>query len=122
MTGLRTLAARMESGIGLTVAMQAMNLLDHLQPVEGLGPVGEVRLVPDPASFVILPYAEGQAAMMCDLMTLDGGPWDACPRSFLKRQIARLAERNLQLQAAIEGEFLLAYDDGGRLVPIDEAL
>ncbi|HKC74345.1 MAG TPA: glutamine synthetase family protein [Chloroflexota bacterium] len=122
MTGLRTLAARMTSGIGLTVAMQAMNMLDHLQAVEGLGPVGEVRLVPDPASFVLLPYAEGQGAMMCDLMTLDGRPWGACPRSFLKRQIARLAEHDLQLQAAVEGEFLLAYDDDGRLVPVDEAL
>ena len=93
MTGLRTLAARMTSGIGLTVAMQAMNMLDHLQPVAGMGPVGEVRLVPDPASFVLLPYAEGQGAMMCDLMTLDGRPWGACPRSFLKRQIGRASCR-----------------------------
>ena len=29
-------------------AMQAMNALDQLQPVEGMGPVGEIRLVPDP--------------------------------------------------------------------------
>src|SRR2546430_1394629 len=121
MTGLRTLATRMTSGIGLTVAMQAMNMLDHLQPVAGMGPVGEVRLVPDPASFVLLPYAEGQSAMMCDLMTLDGRPWGACPRSFLKRQIARLAEYDLQLQAAFEGEVLLAYDDSQRLVPLDDA-
>src|SRR5579871_4104495 len=71
MTSLRGLAARMESGIGLTVAMQAMNMLDHLQPVDGLGPVGEVRLVPDPASFVTLPYAPRQGAMLCDLMDLD---------------------------------------------------
>ena len=41
------LEGRLESGIGLTVGMQAMNDLDQLQPVEGMGPVGEVRLVPD---------------------------------------------------------------------------
>ena len=33
------LEGRIESGIGLTVAMQAMNGLDQLQPVEGMGPV-----------------------------------------------------------------------------------
>ena len=49
------LVSRLESGIGLTVAMQAMNMLDQLQPVEGMGPVGEIRLVPDPDSFVVLP-------------------------------------------------------------------
>ena len=34
------LEGRIRAGIGLTVAMQAMNGLDHLQPVEGMGPVG----------------------------------------------------------------------------------
>ena len=39
---------RIDDGIGLTKAMQAMNMLDQLAPVEGMGPVGEIRLVPDP--------------------------------------------------------------------------
>jgi Glutamine synthetase N-terminal domain len=43
----RGLEGRLRTGIGLTVGMQAMNALDQLQPVEGMGPVGEVRLVPD---------------------------------------------------------------------------
>lgn len=34
--------------MGLAVAMQAMNMLDQLTPVEGLGTVGEIRLKPDP--------------------------------------------------------------------------
>lgn len=123
MSNIRGLADRMTSGIALTVAMQAMNMLDHLQSVDGLGPVGEVRLTPDPASFVRLPYASGQGAMMCDLLTLDGSPWGACPRSFLKRQIARAAERGLHLQAAFECEFTLgSTDDEGNLVPIDQDL
>ena len=54
------LAQRMHTGVGLTVAMQAMNSLDQLQPVEGMGPVGEVRLVPDPDTFTVLPYAAHQ--------------------------------------------------------------
>ncbi|MBV8168798.1 MAG: glutamine synthetase, partial [Alphaproteobacteria bacterium] len=64
------LVERMQGGIGLTVAMPAMNMLAQLQPVEGLGPVGEIRLVPDPESYAPLPYAAGSAAMMANMTTL----------------------------------------------------
>ena len=98
-------------------------MLDQLQPVEGLGPVGEIRLVPDPESFVVLPYAPHAAAMMCDMLTLERTPWGACPRTFLKRQIARAAEQGLTVQAALEGEFsLLREDEPGVYAPIDDAL
>src|SRR5579859_7426363 len=60
-TALPGLADRLRNGIGLTVAMMAMNSLDQLQAVEGMGPVGEIRLVPDLDSFTTLPYADGQA-------------------------------------------------------------
>ena len=89
------LEKRLVSGIGLTTAMQAMNLLDQLQPVEGFGPVGEIRLVPDQGSFVLLPYAPHSAAMMCDMLTLERQPWGACPRTFLQRMIARAAEQGI---------------------------
>jgi len=56
-TGLSRLGERLETGIGLTVAMQAFSMLDRLAPVQGMGPVGEIRLVPDPESFVVAPYA-----------------------------------------------------------------
>src|SRR5206468_10357795 len=62
-THVESLGARLTDGIGLTVAMQAMNMLDQLQPVEGLGPVGEIRLIPDPRTFTVLPYAPHAAAM-----------------------------------------------------------
>ena len=60
------LPARMVTGIGHTVAMMAMSMLDHLQPVDGMGPVGEVRIMPDPATFVPLPYAPDTDAMLAD--------------------------------------------------------
>lgn len=121
------LASRIDSGQGVTVAMQAMNMLDQLQPVEGMGPVGEFRLVPDPESFVILPYAPNSAAMMSDMIQLDRTPWAACPRSFLKRQIGRAAEQGMTVQAAFEGEFSLfrKEGDGSKMehyVPIDTGL
>src|SRR5262245_5704651 len=94
---------RVRDGIGLTVAMQAMNMLDQLTLVEGMGPVGEIRLVPDPATFTILPYAPHGAAMTSDMRTLEGSPWDACPRSFLKRQIGRASCRERVEIAGIAG-------------------
>jgi len=116
------LKGRLESGIGLTVAMQAMNGLDQLQPVDGLGPVGEVRLVPDLGTFRVLPYAPRAGALLTDHVALDGEPAAVCQRSFLKRMEARLAERGLVLRAAFENEFSLATQENGRYVPVDSGL
>jgi glutamine synthetase len=117
------LEGRLRAGIGLTVAMQAMNSLDQLQPVEGMGPVGEVRLVPDPETFRVLPYAPASGAVIVDQIGLDGEPAAVCQRSFLKRQVARLAERGSVLEASFENEFTLAVrDEGGGFRPVDESL
>jgi glutamine synthetase len=127
-TSRARLAERMRTGIGLTVAMQAMSMLDELQPVAGLGPVGEIRLVPDPDTFVTLPYAPGAGAMVADMVRLDGEPWEACPRAFLKTALRELEGEGLALVAAYEPEFTLgrrvADPDGGpdRLVPVDDSL
>jgi glutamine synthetase len=119
---LRGLEDRIRTGIGLTVAMQAMNNLDGLQPVDGMGPVGEIRLVPDPETFRVLPYAPRLGAMLVDHVTLDGEPAAVCQRSFLKRMEARLAERGSRLEVAFENEFSLATVVDGAFVPIDSGL
>jgi glutamine synthetase len=116
------LAGRIESGIGLTVAMQAMNALDQLQPVEGMGPVGEIRLVPDPDTFRALPYAPRMGAMLVDHVQLDGEPAPVCQRTFLKQMEDRLAERSQRLEVAFENEFSLATRADGEFVPIDSGL
>ena len=99
--------------MGLTVAMQAFNMLDHLVPFDGMGPVGEVRVIPDPSSFKFLPYSPRAAAMVADLLTNDGQPWAACPRSFLKRMIANAATHGLVVEAALENEFILCREVNG---------
>ena len=128
-TSRARLAERLQTGIGLVTGMQAMSMLDELAPVAGLGPVGEIRLVPDPGSFVTLPYAPGAAAMTADMVRLDGQPWEACPRAFLKRAVAELAAEGYALVAAFEPEFTLGRrvpgdGPGGpdRLVPVDQSL
>jgi glutamine synthetase len=121
-SALRGLEARLESGIGLTVGMQAMSSLDQLQSVEGLGPVGEVRLVPDLETFRVLPYAPHSGALLADLVGLDGEPAPQCPRSFLKRMDAWLEKRGLTLELAFENEFSLATRSENGFVPLDSSL
>jgi glutamine synthetase len=121
-SSLHGLEGRLQDGIGLTVAMQAMNSLDQLQPVEGMGPVGEVRLVPDLDTFRVLPYAPHTGAVLTDHMRPDGTPAPVCQRSFLKRMEQRLAERGLILRAAFENEFSLATVIDGSYVPVDSGL
>ncbi len=127
-TAISFLPERIDSGIGHTVAMMAMSMLDTLQPVAGMGPVGEVRIKPDPATLVALPYAPGAGAMLADQVKPDGTPWQACARTFLKQAVAALAAEGYAMTAAFEPEFTLGTrepdPDGGpdRLVPIDDSL
>jgi glutamine synthetase len=117
------LIERVRGGIGLTVAMPAMNMLDQLQTVEGLGPVGEVRLVPDIETYTPLPYAPNSAAMMANMVTLDRKPWDACARGFLMRMIERARQAGIVIEAAFEPEWTLALrKEDGSCVPADQSL
>jgi glutamine synthetase len=121
-TSVDRVADRMKTGIGLTVAMQAMNSLDQLQPVEGMGPVGEIRLVPDPETFTLLPYAPNTAAMLVDHVRLDGEPYEAGPRNFLRRMSDRLSDRGMVLSCAVENEWSLAQAGDGGYAPVDQSL
>src|SRR5579863_7625544 len=116
------LATRIHEGIGQTLAMQAFTGVESLAPVEGMGPVGEFRLIPDPETFVILPYVPNTGSMLCDMIRTDGQPWEACPRTFLKRMIARYGEHGMRAEAAIEHEFYLARKEDDTYVPADDSL
>jgi glutamine synthetase len=116
------LAQRIESGIGHTRAMMAMSMMDELAPVGDMGAVGEVRLVPDPETFVTLPYAPGAAAMLADQVNPDGTPYDGCARTFLRQAVAELAAEGYELQASFEPEFTLGRNEGASFTPLDESL
>jgi glutamine synthetase len=124
-TGAGKLGSRLASGIGISTAVQAMNSLDQVQPV---GPRTRVRLVPDPATFRVLPYAPHAGAVVCDhvrfgdILGLDEDGDAVCQRTFLKRMELRLAERDSSLRVGIATEFSLATGMEGRYVPIDHSL
>ena len=121
-THVDQLARRMVSGIGLVKGMQSFTSIDTLAPDATYGPVGEIRLVPDPDTFVVLPYAPRSGQMLVNMIELDHTPWALDPRAFLQRMELRAAEAGFTFDAAFENEFYLAVmtDDGYR--PVDRAL
>jgi glutamine synthetase len=121
------LAGRMDEGIGHAMAMQAFTAVETLVKVKGsLSVAGEFRLVPDPDTFVVLPYAPRSASMFCDMLCHeDDRPWEACPRGFLRRITAELATHHgMRAEAAVEHEFYLAREvqDARTYVPADQSL
>ncbi len=112
------LATRMREGIGLTRAQNTLNLLEQLAPqVEGMEPVGEVRITPDPATWSVLDWVPRTASVLSDQLGHDGLDWGCCTRSYLKRMVADAADAGIVVQAAFENEFYLLQDLGGTPVP-----
>jgi glutamine synthetase len=101
------LPARLQRGVGLAPTNIFISAFGPIQ-VTTFGTVGEVFLIPDPDTRVLVPF-EGSTAeyfFLGDIKTLDGAPWDFCPRHILRRAIERLqSETGLQLLATFEQEF-----------------
>jgi len=111
------LAGKLREGVGLTRAQNAVNMLEQLVYVDGMEPVGEVRVVPDPDTYSRLPWVPRTASLICDQLGHDGLDWGCCPRSFLKRVIATAAARGIRVMASFENEFYLAEILDGHPVP-----
>ena len=90
------------------------------------GPVGQrpndpdLIAMPDPASFTPLPWKPEVARLACDLY-VDGEPWPYCPRTILRRQLAKATELGYELKIGAELEyFLLRRAEDGTLEVADE--
>jgi len=62
--------------------------------------------VPDPTSYVKIPWRPGLAVVMCDI-NVDGKPWPYTPRLILRRQLARMADQGLSFKVGVEAEYFL---------------
>jgi glutamine synthetase len=114
-----------KNGVGITMAQQALPVMyDSVIPESGLGPVGEVRLMPDWPTMTLLPYAEGHAQVLSDMVISETGKfWEHCPRGFLRKQVDKLAGHGLAIKSAFENEFfLLRRAADGTLKPADETV
>jgi glutamine synthetase len=112
----------LERGTNVTHAMQSFNALDRLAPEGSYGPAGEVRVVPDPDTFTVLPYADRAALMLADLHALDGEPWAAGPRARLGQYLDEIAADGYEPRMAFESEFYYTREtEAGETVPFDDS-
>ena len=85
----------------------------------------DMYLYPDLDTFLVLPFEEGVARLICDVYTPEGKPFIGDPRYVLKRQIKRMQEMGIDvLNIGFEPEFyLFRLDENGNpsLRPTDQA-
>jgi glutamine synthetase len=100
------LPSRLQRGVGLAPANMFISAFGPIQ-ASAFDTQGEVVLIPDPSTRVIVPF-EGSASeyfFIGDIRTLEGAPWDFCPRHVLRRALARLEdETGLKILASFEQE------------------
>ncbi|MCU1557705.1 MAG: glnA [Microbacteriaceae bacterium] len=110
---------KMLEGVSLTRAQMSINMLEDMVPIDGFEPIGEIRLVPDPSTFSVLPWVPASASVLCDQLDHDRLNWGACTRSYLKDIIERATGHGLTVQATFENEYYLAREEDGTYLPFD---
>src|ERR1700721_350013 len=71
------------------------------------GGYGDMVALPDMTTLRRLPWLEGTAMVVCDLLGTDGTPVEVSPRRVLARQIERAAAAGFDIKCATELEFFL---------------
>ena len=66
-----------------------------------------LTIVPDPATFRVLPWAPGVGWVLCDEYFNSGVAFHFSPRQVLRRQLRRLADKGMTLVAGLEIEWYL---------------
>jgi glutamine synthetase len=64
----------------------------------------DMLLVPDPSTFVVLPWSPGTGWILCNIFLGDGTVMPFCTRQIMARMLERLAERRLEFVAGLEVE------------------
>jgi glutamine synthetase len=77
----------------------------------------DIVLVPDPSTFVILPWADKTGWLLCDAYFGSGQPVPLDGRGLLKRQLAALAAAGYELKVGLEVEFSIFKPVPGTLSP-----
>lgn len=104
------LGQRLERGLEWAASRLVLNPFN--QSVKNIcAGQADLRLMPDRCSEIFLPAQIAGISplhyFLSDVVDIDGQPWAACPRHFLKLQMDRLAETGMTLQASFDHEFML---------------
>jgi glutamine synthetase len=77
----------------------------------------DVVLVPDPATFQVLPWADRTGWMLCDVYFSSGAPMPLDGRGLMRRQLAALAEAGYDYLAGIEVEYYIVKNEQATIIP-----
>ena len=119
------LASALQSGVGMTSTLLLKDT-SHLTvfPVWeqdagfGAGVLtggADFLMLPDPATFKVLPWAEKTGWILCDIYQADGCEIDLSTRRILKDALARLATKGMTFVTGLEVEFTILKMENPRL-------
>jgi glutamine synthetase len=77
----------------------------------------DIVLVPDPATFRILPWADSTGWMLCDTYFSNGQPMPLDGRGLMRRMLGDLGEAGFDYLAGIEVEYYIVKLDSDHLAP-----
>jgi glutamine synthetase len=101
-------AQRLRQGVGLAHSNIMMSAFGPIYDTP-YGTAGDLMLVPDPTTYVEVPFELGDTERfyLGDILLLSGQHWECCPRHFLRRALEALeSEAGLGIVAAFEQEFV----------------
>jgi glutamine synthetase len=97
----------LDHGFNFAMFILCTTPVDDVLPGLFDGGVPDIKGVPDLSTLRLAPWEEDAAIVLMDWHGADGEPLALCPRSELKRQVARVREMGLEEVFALEFEFFL---------------
>jgi glutamine synthetase len=111
------IAGAIKSGVGFTTTMLLKDTAHRtVFPVWGAGGAfgssewegaADVMMLPDPATFRVLPWAPHTGWMLCDIVFADGRPMPLSTRQVYRQALSSLSEAGYEFFAGLEVEFHL---------------
>ena len=114
-------ASALSHGVVFARANLSFSVDDHQSAdASFLADTGDFLAVPDPHSYLRVPYLDATARVHAFMYTDDGAHWEGCPRARLKAIVDAYAERGLNVRVGLEPEFyLLEHVGESEYRPVD---
>ena len=104
------LGEQLDTGVSWVPANHSLTPVGSLAEPNPFGSVGDLRLLPDPDTRTRVEGDERSGSlelMLCDIVEIDGQPWECCTRRFLRDALRELGSLGIRLTASFEHEFQL---------------
>jgi glutamine synthetase len=96
-------------GIGMSPVFEVFMVNDSITSSDEVGgPVGDLRLMPDPSALKVLAAQPGWAWAPVDKHTQEGEVYAGCQRTFAKRMARRAADAGIEVRMTFELEWFQA--------------